>query len=265
MLSLSPNRRTRFATLALSLLFSAAGCGIHLTPNVEARADWNRRYTLSRTGTVEIRATNGRIHVRPSDGDTVEVVATKIAKARDDAGAKELLEKIEIKETATADRIVLDSSNRGSGLEVGGSRQVDYVVKMPASASLTIATTNGEVDVEGVGGAFTATSTNGRIRAAGIQNTARVETTNGEISLDVTKIGEGGVTCDTTNGVIEVSIPRSAKADLSARVTNGAIDFENLELAVKEKSRRRFDASIGGGGPAIKLETTNGAINVRGR
>ena len=135
---------------------------------------------------------------------------------------------------------------------------------MPASGSLTLVTTNGEMDVDGVGGVFTATSTNGRIKASGLQSAAKVETTNGEVILDVAKVG-GGVSCETTNGLIEVSIPRDAKADLSARVTNGAIDFGNLDLAVKEKSPRRYDASVGGGGPEIRLETTNGAITVRGR
>jgi hypothetical protein len=260
---LTSARQTRFATFALSLLFSAAGCAVHFTPNVEARADWTRNYTLSRTGAVEIRNTNGRVHVRPSAGDAVEVVATRIAKARDDAAAKELLTKIVIKETATADRLVLDSA--GSDRDLGGSRQVDYIVKMPASASLTVVTTNGEVDVEGVTGAFSATATNGRIKAGGLQSTTKVETSNGEITLDLAQVGSGGVTCESTNGMIEVSIPRTAKADLSARVTNGDIDFGNLELTVKEKSRRRYDASVGGGGPEIRLETTNGAIRVTGR
>jgi hypothetical protein len=255
--------RHRFVPVALTILFAAAGCGVHFTPNVEARAEWARRYTLSRAGTLEIRNTNGTIHVRPSDGDAVEVAATRIAKARDDAAAKELLTKIEIKETASPDRIVLDSAS--SGRDMGGMRQVDYIVKMPASASLTLVTTNGEIDVEGVAGAFTASATNGRIKAAGLQNTTKVETSNGEITLDVAQLGSGGVTCETTNGTIDLSIPRTTRADLSARVTNGDIDFGNLDLAVKEKSRRRFDASVGGGGPEIKLETTNGTIRVRGR
>jgi DUF4097 and DUF4098 domain-containing protein YvlB len=265
--SLSAARRTRFATVALSIILSAlfsAGCGLHFTPDVEARAEWTRRYTLTSGGTLEIRNTNGKIQVRPSDGNVVEVVATRIAKARDEAAAKELLTRVEIKESAAADRILLDSRG-ASGHEFGGSRQVDYVVRMPASASLTVATTNGDVDVEGVGGVFTATATNGRVRASGLQDSAKVETTNGEVTLELVKLGSGGVTCETTNGVIDVSIPRNAKADLSARVTNGDIDFTNLDLAVKEKSRRRFDASIGGGGPAIRLEATNGAISVRGK
>jgi hypothetical protein len=261
--SLSAVRHPRFVSLALSLVFAAAGCQLDFTPNVEARRDWTKRYTLSRTGTLEIRNTNGKIHVRPSEGDAVEVAATIIAKGRDDAAAKALLAKIEIKETATADRIVLDSSASGSSFESGG-RQVDYVVKMPASGSLTLVTTNGEMDVDGVGGVFTASSTNGRIKASGLQSATKVETTNGEVILDVAKVG-GGVSCETTNGLIELSIPRDAKADLSARVTNGAIDFGNLDLAVKEKGPRRYDASVGGGGPEIRLQTTNGAITVRGR
>jgi hypothetical protein len=92
-----------------------------------------------------------------------------------------------------------------------------------------------------------------------------VETTNGQVTLDVAKLGEDGLSCHTTNGVINVTLPRNLAADLSARVTNGAIDTSNLELVVKEQSRRRLDAAVAGGGPPIKLETTNGAIEIRGR
>jgi hypothetical protein len=48
-------------------------------------------------------------------------------------------------------------------------------------------------------------------------------------------------------------------------VTNGAISTSDLNLSATEQSRRRVEGAIGGGGPAIRLETTNGLITVRGR
>ena len=55
------------------------------------------------------------------------------------------------------------------------------------------------------------------------------------------------------------------KARLSARVTNGAIKADGLDVAVSEQSRRRLDGTIGGGGPLIRLQTTNGAVQIRGK
>jgi hypothetical protein len=60
-------------------------------------------------------------------------------------------------------------------------------------------------------------------------------------------------------------VPASIKARLSARVSNGAITTEGLTVAVAEQSRRRLDGTLGGGGPLIRLETTNGAVQIRGK
>ena len=60
--------------------------------------------------------------------------------------------------------------------------------------------------------------------------------------------------------------PESAKATLSASVTNGGIsvgEFQNLD--VSEKSRRRFEAKLNGGGTPIELQTTNGGVRLRPR
>jgi len=48
-----------------------------------------------------------------------------------------------------------------------------------------------------------------------------------------------------------------AAADLEA--------FGGWTVAVAEQSRRRLDGTLGGGGPLIRLETTNGAVQIRGK
>lgn len=255
-----------FARLVLLASLAAAGCGLHFSPGIEAKADWTKRYTLAVGGTLEIRNSNGRIEVRTTDGDAVEVVATRVARGRDEAAAKAAVEKIEIKENARPDRIELDSSGGGGlNIDFGRSQRVDYVVRMPRRANLTLKIANGEVDIDGVTGAVDVTSTNGEIRAVGLAGKTKVETTNGQVTLDVARLGEDGLSCHTTNGAINLTVPKNLPADLSARVTNGGIDTSNLEFVVKEQSHKRLDATIAGGGPQIKLEATNGAIEIRGK
>ena len=70
--------------------------------------------------------------------------------------------------------------------------------------------------------------------------------------------------CKTTNGEIEVGVPASGKATIAARVTNGAVEVEDLNVQTTEKTYRRLDATIGGGGPEIRLDTTNGVIRIVG-
>jgi hypothetical protein len=72
------------------------------------------------------------------------------------------------------------------------------------------------------------------------------------------------VTAETTNGTVTLTLPRGANATVTARVTNGAISHENLDLQIVESSRRRLDGRLGTGGPAIRVETTNGAVRLIG-
>ena len=270
-MSHDPRRSLARAGLAMWLASAAAmlsACHLDLSDRAEARDQWQRHYTLARGGTLEIRNTNGLIHIEPGAGDGIDVTADRIVRAPDDAAAKDGLAHFEIQETVSPERVTLDSTNRNAALNlVNLSRRVEYHVKVPEWANITLNTTNGEIEVTGprLTGTFHASATNGQISATGLENNATVETTNGTVTLDVSKLGEDGLSCETTNGGIAVTVPASIKARLSARVTNGAISADGLTVAIAEQSRRRLDGTLGGGGPLIRLETTNGAVDIRGK
>lgn len=242
----------------------AAGCGL-LVAHEEARDQWTREYSLASGGAFELRNTNGRVRIEATDGDAVHVTADRIVKAATKAAAERELAAFEIRETTSADRVALDSSQRG--ITVGVSREVHYVVRLPRTANVRLVSTNGQIEIRGVAGEVRIETTNGAIQARDLGNGATIETTNGAIFLAFAKLGDQGIQCETTNGTITLEIPSDANADLRARVTNGAITTSDLgdRLSVTEESRRRFDARLGEGGPAIRLETMNGAIRVRGR
>jgi hypothetical protein len=251
--------------VALVLSLAGAGaCGIELSAGVEARDEWKRTYTLEPGGSFEIKNTNGRIRVVSVDGETIEVRADRIVKAATDDAARDALKRFEIAEKASPKSVVIDSTSRG-GFTIRLQRRVDFEVRVPRWADVRLDSTNGDIEVSGLRGALRAETTNGRVVGSALEGGAAVETTNGIVTLDFAKLGGSGVSCETTNGAIRVTLPRDAGAHISARVTNGAIDASDLQLAVSEQSRRRLDASIGGGGPSIRLETTNGSIAIKGR
>ena len=254
------------AAQAAAAALILSGCNLHLSTQAEARDQWQRHYSLASGGTLEIANTNGVIEIDSTDGNDVEITADRVVQAASDQAAKDALAGFEIKETVKPDHIALDSSNHGGiNLMANMSRRVQYRVRAPRSANVRLSTTNGDINLTGphVSGTFRAETTNGRIHATGLENSAIATTTNGTITLDVTKLGEDGISCDTTNGMISLTLPPGLNARLSARVTNGAISQEGLNLNVSEQSRRRLDGTIGSGGPAIKLETTNGAIEIK--
>jgi DUF4097 and DUF4098 domain-containing protein YvlB len=249
----------------LFLLLCATGCVGFASQKAEVKDEWRRSYTLSRGATFEIRNTNGQIRVEASDRDTVDVVAVRTVKAPSEAQAKATLEDLVITETVTSSGVSLRSRNEGFSFMLNRSRRVDYTVRAPRWMNVTLDSTNGGIEVTGTGGPLRAESTNGEITGTSLQGGAVVETTNGDVRLEFVKLDASGVRSSTTNGSIDISLPRDTKASLSAKVTNGSITASDFTLTTTEQSRRKLEATIGGGGPTVRLSTTNGAIQVRGR
>jgi DUF4097 and DUF4098 domain-containing protein YvlB len=265
LLPFRPWRLAGAAVMAAAALAASSACNLQIGTGIEARDAWTRTYVVKPGATLDVRETNGRIHVTPIDGDKIEVSATRIAKGPTEEAAQAALKDFTIAESATADRVELDSTTHGIQLTLRESLRVDYDIRVPRSLNVTIKTTNGAVDVEGIGGVLTVNAVNGRVRATSLGSGADVTSVNGQTALEFATLGEAGVRCKTTNGQIVVTIPSGAKATIAARVVNGLIRTENLAVQETENSRRRLDATVGGGGPEIRLEATNGEIRVVGK
>ena len=253
-------RMFKNAVAAIAGAISLTACGFM---GVEGKAEWTKSYTLADGGALEISSTNGEVDIAPSDGSTVTVVAEKIAHASTEAAAKEAAAAIPIKESVSSSRIALDARTESSFF--GGSRVVKFHVKAPAWTAVTINTTNGEISVHNITGDLRIETTNGEIHGDGLAGSASVQTTNGEIVLDFVSVPPKGITCSTTNGEVTVTIPKDGNARIAADVTNGGISVENLTLHDTKDTRRSLDGVLNAGGPTIKVETTNGAVKIRGR
>jgi len=252
--------------LLLPVVVLVAGCDVHVG-NLSARAtdEWTHTYPLKPGGEIQIENTNGKIEVEGTDAATVEVRAERIAKGATDAAARELLPRIVIKEDATPDRVAVRTERMG-GIMIGASFEVRYHVRAPKNAVVNVSNTNGQVTLTGLHGKVIAHTTNGQVRGDTLTGAVEARTTNGGVNMDLSSIGSEPVRLHTTNGGVTLTLPESAKADISASVTNGGIsvgDFQNLDVG--EKTRRRFEAKLNGGGAAIELETTNGGVRIRPR
>ena len=256
-------RRMRAATV-VAVTASLAACNLQFSTGIEAKSAWSRTYKVAAGVTLEIREPNGQITVEATDGTEIQVSATRVAKAPTEEAAKAAAEKIQINEKVSDDRVELDST-AGFQLTSGLKQHVDYDIKVPRSINLTIKATNSKVDVRSVTGMVKIEAVNGEIIVDGAEQGAEITTINGRVVLNLAKIGADGARVKSTNGEIEVGVPAGGKATFVARVTNGAVEVQGLELQTSEKTYRRLDATLGGGGPEIRLDTTNGVIRIVGR
>jgi hypothetical protein len=255
------------ALLPALLLLSAASsaCDI-ITAELKAKesAEWRKTYQLQPGGRVEIGNVNGKIDVTPSTDNSVEVVATKTGRGATPEAAKAALERVEIREESTPNLIRIETKvPRSNGL-FNGSAQVEYVVRVPPSADVKFTTVNGGIELTGMNGQINAETTNGGIRARNVGGPIDATTTNGGVEVELTEVKEPGVKLECTNGGIKLRLPSDAKATLSASITNGGIEvLQGMTLErTSEASRRRLEARLNGGGPAIRLSGTNGGIHI---
>ena len=256
----------RVAVLALPLALGLAGCDLSLG-HLSARAtdEWTHTYPLTPGGEIRIVNSNGLIDIEGVDGSTVEVRAERIAKGSTEAAAKELLPRIIIKEDAKPDRVSIETE-RMSGIMIGAGFEVRYHVRAPKNALVNVTNTNGLVSVKGLAGKVVAHTTNGGVKGSGLSGGVDARTTNGGVTIDMASLGADPILLETTNGGVSLALPEKAKATVTASCTNGGISVGSLDnFEVSEKSRRRLEGKLNGGGTSVELHTTNGGVRLRSR
>lgn len=257
------DRRQRLASalavLVLTLPFAA--CELATASfRAEARNEWSKNFPIAASGRFELQNTNGAIEVEPAEGAEIQVRAEKVAKAATEEAARQMLEEIEIVVTQTGDRVRLETKYP-KGWNRGG--EVKYWVKVPSTVAVHVENTNGRIALANLRGLVDASTTNGGVSGRDLLGPVRASTTNGGVDIVVGAVHPEGIELSTTNGGVSLRLPGSAKADISARCTNGGISADGLTMEVTESSRRRLEGRMNGGGPRVRLETTNGGIRVR--
>ena len=181
-----------------------------------------------------------------------------------------------------------------------GGVSVSMTVLVPRGARLKVATGNGAVSVERAGSDVQASTGNGRVRVVETEGQVRVSTGNGAVEVRNAKArvhvstGNGDVDVVTVEGPVEVSsgngdidvrmsalrarddmqfttgsgdvhltLPANYSGELEASTGNGSIRSD-FDLKIKgQLNPRRIRATIGEGGPLLRMSTGNGEFEIR--
>ncbi len=144
--------------------------------------------------------------------------------------------------------------------------RVNYEIVVPRSMNLDVETVNGPVTASNVNGVLRFSTVNGRINIERCAGELEASTTNGGIAAELLTVVPGRpVTLSTTNGRITVSLPRTIAARLDAGTSNGSINSD-IPVLTSSASRHSLRGTINGGGAVeLRLHTTNGSIEIKGR
>jgi DUF4097 and DUF4098 domain-containing protein YvlB len=219
------------------------------------------------------------IHNTP---DSVEVRAVKPPNQQNSMGAKFT---IHVPRGAELDRITTSNGpikvsdvNRAAHLRTSNGG----INLAGVRGEVTAQTSNGPIDAEAIKGAVVLKSSNGHIHADRIDGsfeaetsnsgivarlssspstTVKLNTSNGAIDLTMEKPPQSDVRAETRNGPITVHLPSDTSAKLSAGTSNSGIDSE-FEVT-GDRDRHHLTGTIGSGGHAIELNTSNARIRIR--
>ena len=213
------------------------------------------------TGTVTVDGRqNGGIEIKGWDGDSVVAHILVEAQASTQAEAEDLVRQVHVETTGTP--------IHAEGPATSGHRtwwSVNYRIYVPRHTNLTLQTVNGPVSVTQVSGHMDLDAVNGPLDLDGVGGDVHARARNGP--LDVTLVGarwDGtGLDAETQNGPVDLTLPSRYAAHLETGTVNGPMEI-NFPITVQGRiDPRHLSMDIGGGGPPVRVITTNGPVSVR--
>ena len=153
-----------------------------------------------------------------------------------------------------------DTGESKSGME---KRRVDLTVIVPRMSPLMVRTAAGLIEAKGHGAAVAAESESGEIRIK-TEGTVSARSNRGAIDAVLGTIDQKTFsTFETTTGDITVWLPAGAAVTVEAQ-TEGVISTDySIDIRRAEGgSRKNATATIGGGGPQLKIQTIRGQVRL---
>jgi hypothetical protein len=206
---------------------------------------------------------NGGIRVVAWDQNSTRVQAIVQANAPDESSARELAQRVQV--------LVGGGRVSASGPDGMGRREwwsVSYRINVPRRNDLDLNANNGGITIEGVTGTIKFDTHNGGVRLSDLAGSVRGATHNGGVTIVLSgRQWDGeGIDVETTNGGVTLAIPDGYNAQLETRTVNGGFRSDYpMALQGELSARRGISTTLGSGGPAVRVRTTNGGVKINRR
>jgi Putative adhesin len=217
-------------------------------------------------GTLTVDASpNGGIRVEGWDQADVLVRAVVQTWADNDADARALLPEVHV--TAAGTTVSADGPRRGDG---SGRRErgwlVSYRIWAPRQTAVALTALNGGVSLHGMRGASRFTTQNGGVTLDDMAGDVSGRTQNGGVNVRLAgeRWSGAGLDVETTNGGVSLALPKGYSAALDVSTVNGGFRTD-VPMTVQGRIDRRVQATLGSGGPLVRVRTTNGGVKIAER
>ncbi len=276
--------------LLLGTAFLVTLAALAAAPARAEEATFQRDLTVSGRVDLTVQTGSGSIHLSSGPVGRVHIFGhVKSNWGENDANVQQIADHPPIEQTGNIVRIGTNHQNLRN-------ISIDYDIQVPPDAFLNAATGSGNLTDDGVGANAKLNTGSGSIHATGLQGGFTVETGSGGIYAEQTGIGDvkaetgsgsielrnlrGGLHAETGSGTIKAGGTPSAQWRLqtgsgSVEIWTGAAAFTldaetgsgsihcDREIATQgTMEHHHLAGKIGGGGPAVRIETGSGRIHI---
>jgi hypothetical protein len=257
--------------VGVAAALGAAGCA--RTSHYQANAfTWSGAVPAGQW--VHVHNTNGTISVVAGTGANVEVHASKRWSRNGDA--------VHFVESAGPDGVTIcvlyragdtcspdnNSSDRHHGLFSSrghsSDARVDFVVDVPASVNVDLASINGSVQASGTSGSVEAKVVNGDINIASHQGSLDLVTVNGNVTAALDTLpATGDISLKSVNGSITAVLPPQLAGFVNLETVAGSVSNGFAISSDGPVNPRHLSGTIGTGGTRhVDLSTVHGTVTL---
>lgn len=208
-------------------------------------------------------APNGGIQVEGWDQPDVLVRAVVQTYGETDAEAAQLLPAVRV--IAAGASVGAEGPDRADGERRRGW-SVSFRIWAPRQTALTLSAKNGGIAVRSMRGESRFTTENGGVSLDDVGGQVVGTTRNGGVNVRLSGSSwtGAGLDVETTNGGVTLHVPSGYSAALEVGTVNGGIrsDFPTV---TPDRRGRELRATLGSGGPLLKLRTVNGGVRLQTR
>jgi hypothetical protein len=289
--------------VAAALALPLAGCVVRIESD-EYKAREEKRFVLTGTPDVSLVTFDGAIEVRSWDRSELEVTIEKSGATKEVVDAITVRAEQDGNRVRVEARRP-DSHDWSLRSVMNSSRQARILASVPRTCNLLARSGGGAIQIERITGRIEMRSGDGAVHGIDLEGDIRAETGDGQIKLEAVDgtldiiTGDGSIevsgrlksvraqTADgsvvltaengstmrddwevsTGDGGVVVYVPDEFDANLDARTKDGVVRADtSIGLKVlDDKGRGQLRATLGNGGPVLRIRTGEGSINLRRR
>lgn len=225
--------------------------------------EFKRTVPMDANGRFSLDTYKGTIRISAWDQPQVDIQARIVA---DPVGwFSEPVDDVEIRVDTGAGTVRVKTEYRRErwSMVEGNSPNVNYTIRVPRHASLSIKDYKSETDISEVQGSVEFETYKGTARLIGLHSGLDLKTYKGEIRATFASFSARSH-IDTYKGVIELTLPRASSFEMHAELERHAsLDCDFPRTLRSDRRQREMRSTVNGGGPELRITSYRGSIRLR--